>query len=180
MSTPDKDTEKTTKPEASETTSEAPKVESPSEDKSLTPVLSKTVKLSVSKKEVEIHKLKAGPYYVAQQLFTDWLQSVHEILEVSKLNEKDIVGDDGKPNISKTNKSITDKIGDEEASEIRKASEKSLKIRVAFLSACMEMTPEKFATAFYPEEVDQLGQELIQINRFMDNLKKSVAPTGQK
>jgi predicted CopG family antitoxin len=122
---------------------------------------------------LKITKLKAGKYFVAQKLFSDWISqlttSISGASGVSKtkgdgsLKTKEEVYEElvqGKFDVS----SFVSKISGLEDN------------RIKFLAAATGLSEEELMNNYYPEDLNKITDAVIELNNFLVNLKNSVAP----
>ena len=139
-------------------------------------VLSREVTLSDGTKHI-VKKLKAGKYYEAQKYFVDWLSNVEAMLESQKIDVKNMVkeGTD-KPDLEKIEKEMTRVESSAFSALVSNAVDASSK-RMKLLAVSLDMEEKEMADTFYPEDITALLDAVMEVNNFMGNLKKSVAPT---
>ena len=169
----------TNTPASSNEAGVSPVLEPASAAKPVLVPLQKTIHLPISDVDLEIYKLKAGPYYDAQIAFAEWLNQVQDVIATSKLTEKELLGKDGQPDLVKAGRAMSGRMTPESAEVISTSSKKALGLRLKFIGIGVGLTPEDLVTKYYAEDIDLISDTLIELNGFMDNLKKSVAPTDQ-
>lgn len=140
-------------------------------------VTSKTVTLPITGEKVVLHKLKAGPYYQAQQIFTEWLGHVQDVMKYGKIDLDKVKNDDGTPNIEALKKE-TEKSGSQLVDDIIESSKKANEASFRLTAVCLGKTVEEVEQEYYPEDFEVLLKGAMALNKFTENLKKSEAPTG--
>jgi len=178
------DTAKPT-PGDGQTYTEAPKEETPKEETSKAPPMTfkVEVELPTTQESITVKKLKAGPYYKAQKLYTEWLSLLQDLFNTSRESTKDL-----KTTVSKDGKVDEKKLEAEIKKELAKSGSKidmmaSLRLadsasdkRINLLAICLDVTVEEVNDKFYPEDINVLLDAAININNFLENVKKSAAP----
>lgn len=155
-----------------------------SEDKLVPIIYEKSVDLGASG-TVLVKKLKAGPYYKAQKLYAEWLGSLEALITNAQKTfsgaDLNIQNEDGTPNTKKL-EAVTKKLAKKSKTAVMFAFmaelDKPMEIRKRLTAVGVEMTEEDFDNKFYPEDIDLLFENVVLVNNFMENLKKSVSHMG--
>jgi len=145
-------------------------------------VLGSTVKLPIAQEDYFLPRLKAGVYYKAQKIYVDWIYGLEKLFSSNKLDINAVRKEDGTVDNEKVEKMLTEtktkaKI---DLESVISQLEISASKKIELLSICLGMTVEEVGEKFYQEDLEVLLQEAIQVNNFLENLKKSVAPTVVK
>jgi hypothetical protein len=168
----------------SETATEKPlKQEEPKSESPVPPVIEEAfitqveVVLPSSGAKKTIHKMKAGQYYQAQKVYVFWLEKLEKVLDASKIDFSKALDADGKPDTAKLDSLIGERGKSSIEATIQVANEATEK-GLELLSLALGETPEEINENYYPEDIDVLMTGVMKVNNFMQNLKKSVAPTA--
>lgn len=138
-----------------------PVVEAPIEQKVEPRKLTEDIELPSGK--ITIHKLKAGKFYEAQQLYVKWISVLQQM--IAKAAPKKV--EEGEEKTEGVN--LEGMIG---------TVEESNKLRISLLSCCLDIPEEEIVERFYADELDLLFNRVIAINDFLDYLGKSAYLTA--
>jgi len=129
-----------------------------------------SVKAMLNGEEVIIHKLKAGKYYEAQNIYIGMIDAVRKqtMPELKPQKGKKITAE----NISEDDIKIT---ADMDVTDLYKFFPLEIAKLVAF---CIDIEVEKLLEDAYPEDITDIANKVIELNNFNENLKNSVAPLG--
>lgn len=134
-------------------------------------IFSQEISIPSTGDKVVIHKLKAGKFYQARQLFLNWMQKI-SVMEV--LREKNMAGfsdSKGKPDVAKMNANAED-FSKDQADALMQAVEEAERSKMEMMAYCLDMDQAVFGDTFYPEDIAVLLLPIISINGFYSNLKK--------
>ena len=138
-------------------------------------VTSLEIVLPISGISLRIDKLKSGKYYQAQKIYTDWLGALQSVVESGQIDVASIMLENGeldkekyKDALQKSSKVHLDQV-------VAKAEELSNK-RLELIACCLNTSIEALQESYYPEDLDVIMEAVVKLNKFMSNLKKSVAP----
>ena len=146
------------------------------EEISSPPVLFLDITLPVSGVSLRINKLKSKAHYEAQKIYSEWVRELQKLSEI-KMDSKSVVDDNDSVNLVKFEAEYKD-LESKRIAFVLDKSESLVKLRSQILSWCLGVPPEKIEEDYYPEDLDFLIGKCLEVNRFMDSLKKSVAPTA--
>jgi len=144
------------------------------------------VTLPMSGEKVVLQKLKAGKYYSAQKIYLEWITLLQgaikkapsipvDVAEKIKATEDIAEKERLASEFLSANKDTMDSSSfDGVLSIVDEARAK----RLALLEMCMEIAKEELLEKYYPEDIEALITGVDTINGFLDNLKKSVAPSA--
>jgi len=129
-----------------------------------------SVKVMLNGEEIIIHKLKAGKYYEAQNIYIGMIDAVRKqtMPELKPQKGKKITAE----NISEDDIKIT---ADMNVTDLYKFFPLEIAKLVAF---CIDIEVEKLLEDAYPEDITDIANKVIELNNFNENLKNSVAPLG--
>ena len=130
-------------------------------------------------KKVTVTKLKAGKFYEAQKIYTEWYKLVIEVIANKKgLNVSALVDKDGEADINKIQEMMAKRQEDSVDLAVllqdnnNKVSDKKLEL----LSVALSMDVKEVSEEFYSEDIEVLVSKVIELNNFSDNLKNFAAP----
>jgi len=126
-----------------------------------------------------LKKLKAGKHYEAQQIYANWINSLQKILLKARVDMGKGFDKDGKADMKKMT-DLIEKNKELNADALLEKAEEASFMRVALLAVCLGETKEEVSENYYAEDLDVMLDACIELNNFLGNLKKSVAPiTGE-
>ncbi len=128
---------------------------------------------------VRVFKLKAGKYYEAQKMYVEWIRELQKVVGQDTASLQDAVDENGVVDPEKLKKSLDSKAGPK-FSDILGAVDSASEKRMSLLAICLSMGIKELEETYYPEDLDMLLEKIIELNNFLDNVKKSVAPIGGK
>jgi hypothetical protein len=135
--------------------------------------------LPASGEVVKIEKLKAGKYYEAQKVYVEWLQQIRELIDESsgKIDPKKFTDEKGKVDTVAMEKEVDAQGGHVNIAVMLSKAEGSAKKQVQLLAICLGKSEEEILNNYFPEDMKFLVDKAITLNNFIENLRKSVAPS---
>lgn len=133
-----------------------------------------------SGEQMIINKLKAGKFYIAQKIYSEWFSVILDIL--SKNDEISLSGltdNEGKADADKIQKLLKNNKQTNELKLIKEIYTKNDEIsnkKLELVSICLDIDKEKIEEEYYQEDVELMLNTIIELNAFEENLKNSVAP----
>jgi hypothetical protein len=135
-----------------------------------------SVKLPSDGMEFTVPKLKAGKYYQAQKVYVSWIQELQKVFAGSNnLDLEEVKDTKGEVDPKKLQKALEKNSGFDTSSVLDQVGVASAK-RTELLAICLGRTTEEILEDFYPEDLEIIVDKVIEVNNFLGNLKKSVAP----
>ena len=134
------------------------------------------VYLPYSKEKYVVKKLRAGKYNEAQKVFTAWISELQKMVMKSQVELKGVMGADGKPDATKLAGQLDEETQRTVSILLESAGDASTE-RMKLIALGLQLTMDEVNEKFYPEDLEVLLGAINGINAFMENLKKSVAPT---
>ena len=161
-----------------------PEVVTPSEEpktSSKFKIISEIVLPSTGEK-VTLRKLKAGKYYEAQKIYVEWLEELTQIFSESSKGLKKAINSDGVVDNKELEKQLKDSDNSKVVSRTLQCANKAAVSRMELLAVCLDKSEDAINLEYYPEDIEVLLNEVIDLNNFLENVKKSAAPSvgGQK
>jgi hypothetical protein len=140
-------------------------------------ILEKEVTLPISGEKIVLHKLKAGKHYEAQKIYVAWLEDLSRVFDANKINLNNSLGEDGKVDPEKVKDNLNKEGGGKRISDTLNIASSAMDKKYTLLAICSQIPREKLEEDYYPEDLDVLLNESLEINSFLENLKKSAALT---
>jgi len=140
--------------------------------------IEKTIVLS-SKDKLVIKKLKAGKFYEAQKIYSEWFSIILEILSKREdIDFKDFVDDEGKASTDKIQDTLNKKQSNQYGfiKEIYDNTESVVAKKLELVSVCIDVSTEELGEKYYQEDIELILNTVIELNNFSENLKNFVAP----
>lgn len=150
--------------------------DTPSTASSTTPQTSVEFMLPISGEKFTVNKLKAGKYYEAQKIYTAWLNDILLLANSGNVDVnafKDDLGNIDFQKVSEAEKEATNS----KLTLILDKNQKCAENKMNLIAICTSIPVEKLQEEYYPEDLEKIFENCSSINNFIDNLKKSVAPT---
>ena len=120
--------------------------------------------------KITLKKLKAGPYYEAQQVFTQWMSYVQKLTNMKSKGE-DLVSPDGEIDTTKVKTMVAESV-DAEVEELLDVVKKIKDSQLALVGHFIGKSKKDVADEFYHEDVEVILWNGIRLNNFINNLKK--------
>jgi len=138
-------------------------------------ILEREVTLPISGEKIVLHKLKAGKHYEAQKIYVSWLEDLSKVFDANKINLKQSLDSDGKVDTEKFKETLNKEGGGKNISDTLSIASSAMDKRYNLLAICTQIPREKLEEDYYTEDLDVLLNEALEINNFLENLKKSAA-----
>lgn len=143
----------------------------------------KEITLSSGEKMV-VKKLKAGKFYNAQKIYSDWFSVILDVLSKNdEFDLKSITNEDGTANedrikeILENNKPQNKQLNQFKLiKEIYSKNDEISSKKLELLSICLDTSREQIEETYYQEDIELLLNTAVELNGFSENLKNSVAP----
>lgn len=139
-------------------------------------ILSVDVKLGTTGEVVTVRKLKAGPYYEAQKVYVDWISKIQKLFAGNQEDLQEAVDANGKVDEKKLAEQLKKSNSKVDVAEMLSIADNASANQRKLLSLCLGQDEKIINDNYYPEDLEQLLTEVIKLNNFMENVKKSVAP----
>jgi hypothetical protein len=133
------------------------------------------VNLPSAGKEFIVPKLKAGKYYEAQKVYVSWIQELQKVFSTNNVDLEQIKNEDGTVDPEKLQESLTKNTKIDTSSILDQVGFASDK-RTELLSICLGKTKEEILEEFFPDDLELIVEKVLEVNNFLGNIKKSVAP----
>lgn len=141
------------------------------------PVLFLEITLPLSGTSLRINKLRSKAHYEAQKVYADWIRELQNIAQAGLIDTAKVADENGSVDLKQFEGEYKD-IENKRVSLVLEKSDSLVKTRLLLISLCLGVPSEKIEEDYYPEDLDFILGKCLELNKFMDNLKKSVAPTA--
>jgi hypothetical protein len=139
--------------------------------------ISSDVILPSTGETITLRKLKAGKYYEAQKVYVEWIEELTQIFSANENSLKKAVDENGVVDEEELAKQLKGDDNKKIVSKTLQCANRAATSRMELLSICLDKTQEDINIDYYPEDIELLLNEAILLNNFLDNVKKSVAPS---
>jgi len=137
--------------------------------------LSMEVTLPSTSEVITLKKLKAGRYYEAQKVYVAWIDKLQKIFEGSQTTLKKVMDTSGNVDPEKLKEQL-EKNTSMNIAETLILADQAGGERIKLLAICLDKEESELIDEYYPEDIDALVDAATELNNFLENVKKSVAP----